>query len=131
VTGVIGEFLNSHLINTLVVNGDVDARTKLEALPVMEPRGELLVRFEPDRKRLYIAASTFRRYCTERQIHYKDLTQELQRKGVLLGLLNKRLSKGMKMVSPPVRVIEMDVSSGEFDGYLGSDAGDRDSQVQD
>lgn len=130
-TGMIGEFLNSHLMNTLVVNGDVDARTKLEALPVMEPRGELLVRFEPDKKRLYIAVSAFRRYCTERQIHYKDLTQELQRKGVLLGLINKRLSKGMKMVSPAVRVLEMDVSSGEFDGYLGSDAGDRDSQVQD
>lgn len=129
-TSTIGDFLNSHIQNTLVVNGTVDARTKLEALPTVEPRGELLVRFEPDTKRMFIAVSAFRKYCVERQINYKDLTSQLQLKGIFLGTINKRLSKGMKIHSPAVRVMEIDTNNGDF-GLVSIEDGDRDSQVQD
>ncbi len=130
ITSTIGDFLNSHIQNTLVVNGMADARTNLDALPSMEPKGELLVRYEPDTHRMYIAVSAFRKYCVERQINYKDLIQQLTAKSIMVGTINKRLSKGMKVISPAVRVLELDADKGEFYGFVEAGNGDRDSQVQ-
>lgn len=110
----LGEFINSHIHNVVVVNGVMDARTKLDAAPIMEPRGELYIRYEPDTKRMFISVASIRRYCAERQIGYKDWLKQMGEKGVLVGVTNKRMSKGMKVVSPVVRAIELDASKDEF-----------------
>jgi hypothetical protein len=36
---VIGDFWNKHRQNTLVINDEVDKRTGVEMLPILEPRG--------------------------------------------------------------------------------------------
>jgi hypothetical protein len=79
---------------------------------------------------MYIAVSAFRKYCVERQINYKDLIQQLTAKSIMVGTINKRLSKGMKVISPAVRVLELDADKGEFYGFVEAGNGDRDSQVQ-
>lgn len=110
----VGEFINAHISNALVVNGEVDARSNLSALPLLEPRGELLIRYEPDTKELYIAAKAFKDFCVRQQINYKGTLKDLQQLGCYVEAVNKRMSKGMKMVSPAVRTLRFDASSSEF-----------------
>jgi uncharacterized protein (DUF927 family) len=110
----VGEFINAHISNALVVNGEVDARSNLSALPLLEPRGELMIRYEPDTKELYIAAKAFKDFCVRQQINYKGTLKELQQLGCYIETMNKRMSKGMKMVSPAVRVLKFDASSSDF-----------------
>jgi len=113
-TLILGEFINSHMNNALVVNGEVDARSNLEAMPLLEPRAELLVRYEPDTKHLYIAAKQFKDFCVEQQINYKSVLKELETTNVFVEAMNKRMAKGMKVVSPAVRVLKFDASTSEF-----------------
>lgn len=129
---LLGEFINSHMNNALVVNGEVDARSNMEAMPLWEPRGELLIRYEPDNKHLYIAAKQFKDFCVKQQINYKGMLKELHDANVFVEAMNKRMSKGMKVVSPAVRVLKFDASTSEFiqmDNMISSDE-DRNSQLQ-
>jgi hypothetical protein len=128
---ILGEFVNAHINNALVVNGEVDARSNLQALPMLEPRGELLIRYEPDTKELYISAKRFKDFCVEQQINYKTTLRELGNAKIYVEGCNKRMSKGMKVVSPAVRVLKFDASSAEFlqmDAFVGTDE-NRDSDV--
>lgn len=111
---VIGEYINSHINNCLVVNDGVDNRTNMVAMPQLEPRGELLVRYEPDTQHLYIAAKHFKNFCVSQQINYRSTLAELQKSGVFKDTVNKRMSKGMKVASPAVRVLWFDASSSEY-----------------
>ena len=111
---VLGEFVNAHINNALVVNGEVDARSNLQSLPMLEPRGELLIRYEPDTKELFIAAKQFKDFCVKQQINYKTTLKELGNAKIYVEGCNKRMSKGMKVVSPAVRVLKFDASASEF-----------------
>lgn len=131
---VLGDFINSHINNVVVVNGLVDNRTKLDSAPILEPKSELHIRYEPDTKRMYISVASIRKHCAERQIGYKDLLSHLTKEQVLLGVINKRMSKGMKVVAPPVRALELNTDKDGFlrlEGYLTSEDADRDSQLHD
>ena len=76
IVAVLGEFMNSHINNAVVVNGQLDARTNMESAPIMEPRGELMVRYEPDTKELFIAVKAFREFCVRNQINYKGISNQ-------------------------------------------------------
>lgn len=110
---ILGEFLNAHMANALVANGVADGRSMLVPQPLLEPRGELMVRFEPDTKHLFIAANAFKNYCVKLQINYKDLLFQLKEMGVFVEAMNKRLSKGMKLATPAVRTLLFDTSNFE------------------
>lgn len=100
--------------HALVVNGDNDARSNMIPMPTMEPKGELLIRYEPDTKLLWIAAKSFKDFCVVRQINYKDLLKELKEANVFKEAVNKRMAKGMKVVSPAVRALMFDASRSDF-----------------
>ena len=63
---------------------------------------------------MYIAAGKFKEDCVTAQIHYKDMLSQLKDKGVYLGAMNKRLSKGMKIKSPGVHTLMFDCSASDF-----------------
>lgn len=111
---ILGDYLNHHLMNTLIVNGEIDARSSLIPLPMQEPRGELLIRYEPDTKDLYVTAKSFKNFCVKYQINYKDTLKALADSGVYREAVNKRMSKGMKLVSPPVRALLFNTTNSEF-----------------
>jgi hypothetical protein len=115
VASVIGEFWNEHRMNTLVINDDVDKRTGVELLPILEPRYELILRMEPDTQKLFIIAKKFREYCAENQITMKDVLNSLATEGIYVGTVKKRMSKGTKLSStPPVDTYVFDCAKGEF-----------------
>lgn len=81
--------------NILVVNGEADRRTNLYAGPVREPKGELLIRIEPDTKMMFFIAKHFKEYCVKYQINYNQTLDKLKQQGRLVKKEGKRLSKGM------------------------------------
>jgi ketosteroid isomerase-like protein len=110
----LGEFINGNMNHALVVNGENDARSNMMPMPTMEPKGELFIRYEPDTKHLWISAKAFKDFCVERQINYKDLLKELNEANVFKEAVNKRMAKGMKVVSPAVRALLFDASQADF-----------------
>lgn len=111
---VVGDYINRHNHNILSVDDGMDLRTNMHRLPYLEPRGELLIRVEPDTKRMYLTASAFKTDCVKAQVNYKEITKQLQERGIFLGTVNKRLSKGSKVSTLPVRCLELDTSNPDF-----------------
>jgi hypothetical protein len=128
---VLGEFLGNYMNNALVVNDEVDARSNMPAMPTMEPKGELVVRYEPDTKHLYVSAKHYREYCVKFQIGYKDSLRELEKIGVFKESINKRMAKGLKVVAPAVRALKFDTSSSDYLQIGAPEDEDRDGDVQD
>ena len=112
--GVLGDYINRHLQNILVVKEKVDARSNMAPLPQLEPRGELLIRYEPDTKRMFLSARAFKTDCVVTQVNYKETLLELELMGVLQPAMLKRMSKGMKVNSPPVYCLVLDCSGSGF-----------------
>jgi hypothetical protein len=102
ITEIVGQYCNRYCQNILSTYDEVDARTNLAMQPVREPRGELLIRHEIDTQKIYVLAKAFKDYCVGNQTNYRDTLKELGALGFYLGTENKRMSKGMSMVSPPV-----------------------------
>lgn len=127
VASILGDYINRNMQSILVVNDKVDARSNMQALPVLEPRGELTIRYEPDTKRMYLAAKAFKNDCVKYQVNYKDTLAKLEANGVFIGAQNKRLSKGMKVASPAVHCLMFDCSNSEFldmDDFVRTEAED-------
>jgi hypothetical protein len=111
---VIGDFINRGVQHTLVVNDKIDARSNMPSVPIMEPRGKLYIRYEPDTKLMYISAKEFKEDCVKYRTNYKQTLKELTKKGILIDTTNKRMSKGMKINSPPTRALVLDCTNSEF-----------------
>ena len=134
-SNIVGDFINRNMRNILVINGDVDMRTKLSAAPQQEPYGDLVIRYEPDTKKMFIVAKRFRTDCVERQVNYKDVMKQLSDKGVFVGSGAKRITTGTKIKGPPVQVLEFNCNTPEFislDDYIEPEKADADrgSSVQ-
>lgn len=132
---VIGEYWNEHRFFTLVINDEVDKRTGVEMLPIVEPKGEINIRIEPDTQKLFIACRKFRAYCATNQITIKDVLNALATQGVFIGTVKKRISKGTKMSSAPaVDCYVFDCSRGDFidpDAYIEATKAAREQPEQD
>jgi hypothetical protein len=105
---VIGEFVLKYHSNVLVVNGKADLRNGLLSPPVVEPKGELLIRYEPDTKELALSQRKFRAFCTENQITLSDVIDQAKREGILLAVKKKHMTKGTRLVSTPTDVVVFD-----------------------
>jgi hypothetical protein len=135
VMGIIGDYINRHMQNILVVKAETDKRTSMPVFPTLEPRGELLIRYEPDTKHMYFVTREFKQDCVERQISYKDTIRQLRSSGFLVDTPNKRMSKGMKITSPAVHTLMFDCSKSGFidiDGMIASEIPneDREGELQ-
>ena len=113
-TSTIGTYLNSHVNNVLVVDDNAHANAKFKAFPSITPVGELLIRYEPDTRFMYISRSEFRNWCVKQQIDVKELLKDLRDKGVQIDTVTKRLSKGMKLNTPPVAALRILASHPDF-----------------
>jgi hypothetical protein len=92
----------------LVIESTADLRAGGAPLPIREPRGELLIRMEPDTKHIYLIASHFKRYIAEAKGHYANTLKALQEEGCLLKTTRKGMSKGTYLNTPPIDVLILD-----------------------
>jgi len=114
VSATIGDYINRHMQNVLVVKDGVDLRSNMAALPKLEPRGELLIRYEPDTQLLFLSAKAFKNDCVVTQVNYRDTMKQLEARGILKANAVKRLSKGMKISSPGVYCLVLDCKVSDF-----------------
>jgi len=113
-SSIIGDYINRHVRNTLVVNGEADARTSLFAAPTQEPYGDLLIRFEPDTKMMYFSAKAFKDDCVRIQVDYKNTLRQLEAKGVYKGTASKRLNTGTKIKGTAIHALVFDTNHEDF-----------------
>lgn len=111
---VIGDYINRHIQHVLVVDDGVDRRTKMSTLPLREPKGELLIRYEPDTKKMFIVVKHFKSDCVKHQINLKDTLRVLKERGILLDTGNKRITKGLNVPSTLVQCHTLDCSAVDF-----------------
>lgn len=111
---VLGEYLLGRLDNVLVINDQLDRRSKMEAAPTKEPKYELMVRYEPDTKLMYVTVSSFRTFCTSRNIAYRATLNKMKEKGLLLRSENKRMAKGTQINTPGVQALVFDAAHPDF-----------------
>jgi len=115
VVSIIGDYMNSNIKSTLVIKGDADSRTLLDAPPALDPTyGELRIRYEPDTKDIYIVTKPFKKYCVEYQIDYAETIKLLKSKGIFKTADAKRITKGMKISNPPVHCLVLDGGHPDF-----------------
>jgi hypothetical protein len=111
---VLGDYLYRSIQNILVID-DGDARSKAKPLPKREPKGELLVRIEPNTKMMYVSVKQFKEYCVRFQISYAETTRKLKEKGRLLKSDTYRLTKGTNVTVDPVHCLYLKVDEDMLD----------------
>ena len=121
---VLGDYLYRSIQNILVID-DGDARSKAKPLPKREPKGELLVRIEPNTKMMYISVKQFKEYCVRFQISYAETTRKLKESGRLLKSDTYRLAKGTNVTVDGVHCLylKIDEDTLDLDIYTQSDEG--------
>lgn len=114
-SATIADYVYRHNNNILVVEDGVDNRSHLPNSPIREPKGELVVRYEPDTKLMFIKVGHFNQDCVKYQVAKGETIKELKQKGVYVTTKNKRLAKGMDIdVGLSVRCMVLDCSNSEF-----------------
>lgn len=117
IADILGDFLNANMDSVLVIDSNVDNRVStLGPMATMMPKRQLMVRIEPDAQRLYVSAKEFKKFCTERQVMYKDLLREFKDRGAYMGESMKRMGKGTQLDYPAVRVYEFSFQGNDFFG---------------
>lgn len=111
---VLGEFINENINNILVANADWGAA------PLREPKGRLVMRYEPNTKTLFVPVRELRGYCAAKQVNTKAMLETLERSGVYTGAISKRLaSNTMAGITVPVmRCHQFKISDGQLDNVL-------------
>jgi len=105
-TSIVGEFINAHIGNMVVIDGTNGTKEdKLLKAPTMLPRGELVIRYEPNNKMVYISANSFRDWCSGRQLPFKNLCDRLAGDNILRYRGAKNLAEGLPGESAPVRAL--------------------------
>ena len=99
---VIGNYLSQMTRNTLVIRHDRSAPTSKEP---QIPYGELNVRYEPDRKLIFIKSSSLTYWCNEKRITFNPLKQNLIESGMLADISKYNLALGTSLPSTSVTVL--------------------------
>jgi hypothetical protein len=111
---VLGEFIIGRINNILIVNGATDRRSKLQSIPQLEPKQDLMIRYEPDTARVFITASSFRQYCATHNIGYRTTLTKMKESGIYIASEVKRMSKGMHINTPGVQALVFDANHPDF-----------------
>jgi hypothetical protein len=87
-------FLNKHVNNMLIVKNGQRLGNLLEQT-VKEPKGALMIRYEPDTKNLYISQRDFNKWCAELFINAREIRGQFKEEtGRELFIVKKRMGKG-------------------------------------
>jgi len=120
----IAAYLAENYNNLLMIRNEPDVG-EMAVIPIVEPRGELLVRCEPDTRRIFIASGPFKKWCAKNQITFASITQALERNGIKVENVKKRMSKGTALVMPPVSTIMIQVPANVAGSVFGLDEMDK------
>ena len=113
----VGNYLSENYNNMLKIDSTEDLRGKNDngldqLVPIgASPRNTLVARYEPDTKMLFLRIKPFREWCTDQQINYASLVDELKDKRNAKRI-KKRLTKGTDFNMPAQDVLQI-----KFEGF--------------
>ena len=117
VDDTLGNYISENYNNILKIESTEDLRGRNDngldqLVPVTAvPRGQLVARYEPDTKILFLRIKPFKDWCTDQQINYASLVDDLKQKKNAKRV-KKRLTKGTDFNMPPQDVLQM-----KFEGF--------------
>jgi len=120
----IATYMSENYSNMLMIRNEPEAGT-MEVIPIIEPRNELLIRFEPDTRRIFIASGPFKKWCAKNQISYNALVDALAQRGVRTELVKKRMAKGTAIAMPPTSTLMLHVPDNVSGSIFGLDEMDK------
>lgn len=98
---IISHYMYDNINRMVIANGQA-GRTGLDSAAILSPRGnDLVMRFEPDTKLLYISVSDFRLYCTKKAFNMVEALMPHEKNKCLLGVKAKRLGAGTAFATLP------------------------------
>jgi hypothetical protein len=111
----LGAFLAAHYSDMLVINGNKDKRTGLDYGPIKEPRGQLVARYEPDTKMLYVVSRSYRDACQKMKLNFEETLIPYKKSGGFLRRDKKRMLAGTSTgTATAVNALFFDTTKLEF-----------------
>lgn len=111
----IGAYIANNINNVLVIR-DKPNDNGTPVVPIREPKGPLLIRYEVDTRHIYLILRPFKEWCAKNQISYRELMNSLNKDGINVEEKKKRMSKGTAVNPPPVNALMIeDIDSQLFD----------------
>jgi hypothetical protein len=98
----LAAYINQNINNVLIID---DSDTTYKPIATREPRGELLIRYEPNTQTIYLSSPPFKAWCAKRQVGYNELINNLLASGLDVKLAKKRMAKGTLLSTPPANVL--------------------------
>ena len=115
---MLGAFLSENINNVLIINSGTRRNSAgIREAAIREPRGPLVVRYEPDTKELFVNRPKFRKFCTESQVAYESVLASLNKKGQFLGERKVRMGKGLQFSDPEMALVFIGVGEGLLDEH--------------
>ena len=102
----VGAFINEHIKGMLVLDAEF-MMGGIPKQPSMTPTTQLIMRYQPDTKKLFIDFEAFKTWCTRRRISSKQILEELTLSGVAKLVGRFSLGEGLPGIYPPTKVIEV------------------------
>lgn len=121
VFAVLGEFLSENHRNMLVINDrSMLADSAMPVAPLREPYGDLIIRYEPNTRKIYIARDRLRAWCSDRRVPYTPFISRLKAQSGSAPASKMCLSRGTSIPGSPIWVecIEADAISWQLDTPL-------------
>ena len=104
---LISGFINENRNNVLIIDGAARKGT-MPIAPRLTPKGNLVIRWEPDTDILYILLSPFTKWAAKNQINMREVVEDIQaRYGINMITTKKRMGKGTELDIGAARVYEI------------------------
>lgn len=117
-SGTFGEFIDKNHMKMLVIDG---------GRVTSEPKLELAIRVEVEKRRCYVMKSAFKNYLNERQMSTRAFEFAVKESGILNGTVKIRMSTGWKSgmgAAPPVYAYEFIMEEADLRAMVGSVSGE-------
>ena len=118
-TETLNDYVFANNSNILQIRSTSDLRQGINGngldyastVPEATPRNHFIARYEIDTQKLYLLPKPLKKYCTDHQISYDNLVQDMVA-GMGARKIQMRLGKGTHLNLPPSRCIVVDYSEG-------------------
>jgi len=120
----VAAYMSENYNNLLMIRNE-PAEGDTMVIPIVEPRGELLIRCEPDTRRIFIASGAFKKWCAKNQVNFSSITSSLAAQGIRTEVIKKRMSKGTAISMPPMATIMIQIPDTVAGSVFGIDEMDK------
>tara|TARA_R110000772_G_scaffold123912_4_gene230333 strand:+ start:5215 stop:8160 length:2946 start_codon:yes stop_codon:yes gene_type:complete len=120
----VAAYMSENYNNLLMIRNEPAVGDTM-VIPIVEPRGELLIRCEPDTRRIFIASGAFKKWCAKNQVNYSSITSSLTAQGIRVEIVKKRMSKGTAISMPPMATIMIQIPDTVAGSVFGIDEMDK------